>query len=72
MARPQEGSRAAARVPATKHGVALVTARATRGRRTLTYRVAEIVHFRDGKVTERWAFSHGTERVLRFFADPPD
>jgi hypothetical protein len=55
-----------------EHGVALVTARATRGGRTLTYRVAEIVHFRDGKVTERWAFSDDTERIVRFFADSPD
>jgi len=50
------------------HTVALVTATATRGGKTLTYRVAEIYHMRDGKITERWAFSDDTEAITRFFA----
>ena len=40
------------------------------GDRTLTYRTAEIYHMRDGKVTERWAFSDDTQRIIDFFAEP--
>ena len=47
---------------------ALVEAHATRGGRTLDYRTAEIVHIRDGKITERWAFSDDTQRITDFFA----
>lgn len=50
------------------HTIALVTAHATRGGNTLTYRVAEIYHMRDGKITERWAFSDDTEAITKFFA----
>jgi uncharacterized protein len=50
-----------------EHAVALVTATATMGDRTLTYRTAEIYHVRDGKITERWAFSDDTERINSFF-----
>ena len=52
-----------------EHVVALVTATAAMGDRSLTYRTAEIYHVRDGKITERWAFSDDTERINRFFAD---
>lgn len=51
-----------------EHGVALVTATATRGGRTLVYRTAEIVHVRDGRITERWAFSDDTAAITAFFA----
>ena len=52
-----------------EHAIALVEAHATRtGGRTLDYRTAEIVHIRDGKVTERWAFSDDTQRIADFFA----
>ena len=51
-----------------EHGVALVNATATRGGRTLAYRTAEILHVRDGKVTERWAFSDDTAAIMAFFA----
>lgn len=51
-----------------EHTVALVTATATMGDQSLTYRTAEIMHIRDGKVTERWAFSDDTERINRFFS----
>jgi ketosteroid isomerase-like protein len=50
------------------HLVELVTATVTRGDETFTYRTAEIMHVRDGKITERWAFSDDTEAINRFFA----
>lgn len=50
------------------HTIALVTATAQMGHRSLTYRTAEVTHVRDGKVTERWAFSDDTHRINRFFA----
>jgi len=50
-----------------EHAVQLVTATATLGDQKLVYRTAEIYHMRDGKVTERWAFSDDTERINRFF-----
>jgi len=50
------------------HTVALLTATATRAGRTLTYRVAEIYHIRDGKIIERWAFSDDTAAIAEFFA----
>jgi uncharacterized protein len=50
------------------HAVTLVEATATRAGRTLTYRTAEIYHVRDGKVTERWAFSDDTAAIVAFFA----
>jgi uncharacterized protein len=51
-----------------EHAVAMVSATATRGGKTLSYRTAEIVHVRDGKVTERWAFSDDTQRIIEFFS----
>ena len=50
------------------HTVVLGTATATRNGRTLVYRTAEIFHIRDGKITERWAFSDDTQRIVDFFA----
>ena len=50
-----------------EHLIQLVTATATMGDQELVYRTAEIYHVRDGKVTERWAFSDDTERINRFF-----
>jgi ketosteroid isomerase-like protein len=50
------------------HTIALAETTATRGGRSLTYRTAEIVHIRDGKVTARWAFSDDTARINEFFA----
>lgn len=35
------------------------------------YRTAEIYHVKDGKVTERWAFSDDTDRINRFFTGAP-
>lgn len=54
-----------------EHTIALVTATAKMGDQSLTYRTAEIMHIRDGKVTERWAFSDDTERINRFFSPSP-
>ena len=51
-----------------EHAIALVTATATMGGQQLVYRTAEIYHMRDGKVTERWAFSDDTGRINEFFA----
>jgi uncharacterized protein len=50
-----------------EHAVQLVTATATMGGKELVYRTAEIYHVRDGKVTERWAFSDDTDRINKFF-----
>lgn len=50
-----------------EHCIQLVTATATMGDRSLVYRTTEIYHMRDGKVTERWAFSDDTERINAFF-----
>lgn len=51
-----------------EHSVALGTATATRGGKTLVYRTAEIFHIRDGKAVERWAFSDDTAAITAFFA----
>jgi ketosteroid isomerase-like protein len=50
------------------HVVELVTATVTMGDKTLTYRTAEIMHVRDGKITARWAFSDDTAAINEFFA----
>ena len=50
-----------------EHTIQLVTATATMGDRKLVYRTAEIYHMRDGKITERWAFSDDTARINEFF-----
>lgn len=49
------------------HAIQLVTATATMGDQSLTYRTAEIYHMRDGKITERWAFSDDTDQINKFF-----
>ena len=50
------------------HTIVLVDATATRRGKTLNYRTAEIFHVRDGKITERWAFSDDTAKITEFFA----
>ena len=50
------------------HTIALVDATATRGGKTFSYRTAEVFHIRDGKITERWAFSDDTAAITAFFA----
>ncbi len=51
-----------------EHVIQLVTATAAMGDQKLVYRTAEIYHVRDGKVTERWAFSDDTDRINKFFS----
>ena len=50
------------------HVIALVNATARSGDQEFSYRTAEILHVKDGKITERWAFSDDTEAINRFFA----
>ncbi|MET1231346.1 MAG: nuclear transport factor 2 family protein, partial [Candidatus Limnocylindrales bacterium] len=50
------------------HVIALGTAVATKGGRSLTYRTAEIYHVKNGQVPERWAFSDDTKAITDFFA----
>ena len=50
------------------HVVVLGNATAKRDGRSLEYRIAEIYHVKDGKVTERWAFSDDTAAITAFFA----
>ncbi len=54
--------------PAIDHVVALVKAHATRGDQSLDYNTAEIFHLKDGKISERWAFSDDTARITEFFS----
>ncbi len=50
-----------------EHCIQLVNVTATVDGRELEYRTAEIYHMRDGKITERWAFSDDTQRINEFF-----
>jgi hypothetical protein len=50
------------------HVIGIGEATATRDGKTLVYRTAEIYHMKDGKVTERWAFSDDTKAINDFFA----
>lgn len=50
------------------HVVGLISATATAGDQTFEYNTAEILHFSNGKVTERWAFSDDTARIGEFFS----
>ena len=50
------------------HVIALVNAKATAGGQTFEYRTAEIAHMKDGRITERWAFSDDTGAINDFFA----
>jgi ketosteroid isomerase-like protein len=49
------------------HVVALLSVVATRSDKSFPYRVAEIYHLRDGRITERWAFSDDTAAIASFF-----
>ena len=51
-----------------EHAVGLIEVTARRAGETFAFRTAEIYHMRDGKITERWAFSDDTEAIKRFFA----
>jgi hypothetical protein len=49
------------------HAVALLTAHAVWGDKTIDYKVAEVFHIKDGKITGRWAMSDDTEAINKFF-----
>jgi len=53
------------------HTIGLYSVKVTRDGETLSYRVAEIYHIKDGKITARWAMSDDTERINKFFANWP-
>jgi ketosteroid isomerase-like protein len=50
------------------HVVGLVTAIVRIGDDAFTYRMAEIAHVEEEKVTERWAFSDDTQAIIDFFS----
>jgi ketosteroid isomerase-like protein len=49
------------------HTISLASAHATKDGRTFDYKVAEIYHMKDGKITARWAFSDDTAAINDFF-----
>jgi len=49
------------------HTIALAKAHATKDGQTFDYKVAEIYHMKDGKITARWAFSDDTAAINDFF-----
>jgi hypothetical protein len=49
------------------HAVALLSAHAVWGDKTIDYKVAEVFHIKDGKITGRWAMSDDTEAINAFF-----
>jgi ketosteroid isomerase-like protein len=49
------------------HVIGLVETTLNMGGQSFTYRTAEVAHMKDGKLTERWAFSHDTQRITEFF-----
>lgn len=51
-----------------EHVIGLVTTTLNMGGQSFSYRTAEIAHMKDGKLTERWAFSDDTQRIIEFFA----
>jgi uncharacterized protein len=52
-----------------EHVIALVNVTATKDGKPFKYRTAEIHHVgKDGKITERWAFSDDTDAINKFFA----
>jgi ketosteroid isomerase-like protein len=50
------------------HVVGLVNATVRAGGQEISYRTAEIAHVENGKITERWAFSDDTQRIIDFFS----
>ncbi len=53
-----------------EHGVALVTVSASRGGRSIKVNAVDVMHLRDGKVTEVWAILPTNMLSTRFWADP--
>jgi len=56
------------------HVVGLVQATVRLPDQEFSYRTAEIAHVKDGKITERWAFSDDTAAIIDFFSQfgPPE
>ena len=53
-----------------EHLVALIWGRIRKGDGEIVYPVVEVAHFRDGKMTERWALMDAVpEDVTAFFSD---
>ncbi|HKZ24661.1 MAG TPA: nuclear transport factor 2 family protein [Acidimicrobiia bacterium] len=50
------------------HTLALINATGKRGDQTFHYQTVEVLHFRDGKVTDRWSFANDTQAVKDFFS----
>ena len=50
------------------HVIALIEATVERNGAVLDYREAEILHVRDGKFTQRWAFADDTAAIADFFS----
>jgi len=50
------------------HTLALVNATARRGDRTLHYQTVEILHFSEGRVSDRWSFAGNTQEIQEFFS----
>jgi ketosteroid isomerase-like protein len=50
-----------------EHVIGLVETTLNMGGESFTYRTAEVAHMKDGKLTERWAFSDDTQRIIEFF-----
>ena len=55
-----------------EHVIGLVEATVNMGGQSFSYRTAEIAHMKDGKLTERWAFSDDTQRIIDFFGSMGD
>lgn len=51
-----------------EHVLAMLRIHAERPGKSIDYDIIEVYHVRDGKCTERWAFSDDTAAILRFFA----
>src|SRR5438552_8200321 len=49
------------------HTIVLANAHAVKDGQAFDYRVAEIYHMKDGKITARWAFSDDTQAINDFF-----
>ncbi len=50
------------------HLIGLINAHVKVGDQEISYRTAEIIHMRDGKITERWAFSDDPQAIVEFFS----
>lgn len=54
-----------------EHGVAIVTASASRGGKSLTGNGVDVYHLKDGKVTEAWTMAYDQQEFDEFMAQEP-